>query len=62
MAPILGPGAAPFAEGYDQGTPADLDPVDLASWLEPFLPPGKAKPDKMVKVPASAPTMSQTMT
>jgi hypothetical protein len=45
VAPILGPGARPFAEGYDAGTPVEMLPVDLAEWLKPFLPPGKAKPD-----------------
>jgi hypothetical protein len=45
VAPILGPGAAPFAEGFEQGTPIDGKPVDLADWLKPFLPPGKGKPE-----------------
>ncbi len=45
VAPLLGPGARPFAEGFDQGTPASTEPVDLAKWLEPVLPPGKAKAD-----------------
>jgi len=44
VAPILGPGAAPFAEGREQGTPADLRPVNLADWLQPLLPPGQGKP------------------
>jgi hypothetical protein len=46
VAPILGAGAAPFAEGFEQGTPVKGEPVDLADWLAPFLPPGKAKPEK----------------
>jgi len=45
VAPLLGPGAAPFAEGFEQGTPAGV-PVALTDWLKPFLPPGKEKPEK----------------
>ena len=41
VAPILGPGAAPFAEGHEQGSPAKRPPVDLAHWVEPWLPPGQ---------------------
>jgi hypothetical protein len=44
IAPILGPGAMPFVEGHDQGTPGMLEPVDLAQWLKPFLSPGQGKP------------------
>jgi len=44
VAPILGPGAVPFAEGHEQGTPALLKSVDLADWLKPFLSPGQGKP------------------
>jgi hypothetical protein len=43
IAPILGPGARPFAVGFDQGTPVEPEPVDLAKWLEPLLPPGTQK-------------------
>jgi hypothetical protein len=46
IAPLLGPGARPFAAGFEQGTPVAMKPVDLAEWLEPLLPPGKEKPDK----------------
>ena len=46
IAPILGAGARPFAEGFEQGTPASTEPVDLATWLKPFLPPGQGKPEK----------------
>ncbi len=46
VAPVLGPGAAPFAQGFDQGTPANGAPVDLATWLAPLLPPGQDKPAK----------------
>jgi hypothetical protein len=43
VAPLLGPGARPFAEGVPQGTPAE-DAVTLAEWLAPFLAPGETKP------------------
>jgi hypothetical protein len=46
VAPLLGAGARPFVAGYEQGTPASAEPVDLATWLRPFLPPGKGKPSK----------------
>jgi hypothetical protein len=46
VAPLLGPGARPFARGHDQGTAADEVPVDLAKWMAPFLSPGKVKPDE----------------
>jgi len=44
VAPILGAGAAPFAEGHEQGSVADRPPVDLADWVEPLLAPGQDKP------------------
>jgi len=43
VAPMLGPGARPFAEGFEQGTAVELKPVDLATWIKPLLPPGKSK-------------------
>ncbi len=46
VAPIIGPGARPFAEGYDLGTSVEMKPVDLAVWLKPYLSPGKSKPEK----------------
>lgn len=46
VAPLLGAGARPFAEGHDQGTPGVMEAVDLADWMRPFLPPGKAKPSE----------------
>jgi hypothetical protein len=46
VAPILGPGAKPFAEGQEQGTAVAVRPVDLADWVEPFLPPGQGKAKK----------------
>jgi hypothetical protein len=46
VAPILGPGAKPFAEGHDQGTAAAIKPVDLADWVKPFLSPGQSKAEK----------------
>jgi hypothetical protein len=45
VAPILGDGARPFAEGHDQGTPVDMTPVDLAEWIGPLLAPGKDEPE-----------------
>jgi hypothetical protein len=45
VAPVLGAGAAPFAEGFEQGTAVQGDAVDLADWLGPLLPPGKTKPE-----------------
>ncbi|MBZ5638553.1 MAG: hypothetical protein LAO51_07320 [Acidobacteriia bacterium] len=45
VAPLLGPGAKPFAEGFPQGTPAGEKPRDLAAWLKPILPPGKERPE-----------------
>jgi hypothetical protein len=44
VAPVLGPGARPFAEGVELGTPVAMRPVDLADWMKPLLPPGQAKP------------------
>jgi len=35
IAPILGPGALPFAKGYDQGRPLTTKPVPLVNWLKP---------------------------
>ena len=46
VAPILGPGARPFAEGHEQGTAVEIKPVDLADWVKPFLPPGQGKAKK----------------
>ncbi len=45
VAPIIGPGAAPFTRGVELGTPVALRPVELAQWIEPWLPPGKEKPE-----------------
>jgi hypothetical protein len=46
IAPVVGPGALPFVEGHDQGAPGVMQPVDLATWLKPFLPPGQGKPSE----------------
>jgi len=43
IAPLLGPGAQPFAAGHAQGTPAE-PAVTLAEWLAPFLAPGQTAP------------------
>jgi hypothetical protein len=44
IAPILGPGARPFAAGLDLGAPAPSAPVDLETWIKPLLPEGVNKP------------------
>jgi hypothetical protein len=46
IAPLLGPGARPFAQGYDLGTPAPMTPVPLAEWLQPLAPRGEDKPSE----------------
>ncbi len=45
VAPIIGPGAAPFTRGVELGTPVSMEPVALARWIEPWLSPGKEKPE-----------------
>jgi hypothetical protein len=45
VAPIVGPGAQHFAAGVDLGTPIETDPIPLAEWLIPFLPPDRSKPE-----------------
>lgn len=44
VAPLLGPGARPFATGHAQGKPLATEPLPLARWLEPVLPAGQASP------------------
>lgn len=44
VAPVIGPGAKPFVQGVDLGTPWTAPPVDLASWVKPTLAPGSEKP------------------
>jgi len=46
IAPLLGPGAAPFAAGYEQGTPLAETPVPLDEWLKGVLSPGKLMPEE----------------
>jgi hypothetical protein len=46
VAPVLGPGALPFTEGHEQGTPLAAKPIPMDEWLEEILPPGKKKPDE----------------
>jgi hypothetical protein len=46
VAPVLGPGAAPFAAGHPQGTPVTAPPVELGEWVKAALPNGKSKPDE----------------
>ncbi len=45
VAPILGPGAAPFAAGHAQGKPLATRPVSVDQWIRSVLPPGRAKPE-----------------
>jgi hypothetical protein len=46
VAPILGPGAQPFASGVDLGVPAPLEPLALDVWIEPLLPSGEKAPSE----------------
>jgi len=46
VAPILGPGALPFASGVDLGVPAPLEPLALEAWIEPLLPSGVKAPSE----------------
>lgn len=46
VAPLLGPGARPFAAGHEQGTPLTETPVLLDDWLKEILPPGKKAPEE----------------
>lgn len=45
VAPLLGPGAAPFAAGLPQGTPLGGAPRRLDDWLQEALPPGRKAPE-----------------
>ena len=44
VAPVIGPGARPFVEGVDLGTPLLGKPLELDAWLKPALPPGQREP------------------
>ncbi len=44
VAPVIGPGAKPFVEGVDLGTPLSGRPVELDTWLKSALPPGQREP------------------
>jgi hypothetical protein len=44
VAPVIGPGAKPFVEGVDLGTPLSGRPMELDAWLKPALPPGQRDP------------------
>jgi hypothetical protein len=46
VAPVIGPGAKPFATGHDPGTPLAESPVPLDEWLKEILPAGKPVPDE----------------
>jgi hypothetical protein len=44
VAPLLGPGARPFAAGHPQGKPLTSEPLPLGRWLQPVLSVGQASP------------------
>jgi len=44
VAPVIGPGAKPFVEGVELGTPLSTKPMELDAWLRPALPPGQKDP------------------
>jgi len=46
VAPILGPGAAPFARGHDQGTSLKTQPMPLSDWIKGILPQGRKAAEK----------------
>jgi len=46
VAPVLGAGARPFAEGHEQGTPLTVGPVPMGEWLKEVLPAGKKGTDE----------------
>lgn len=46
VAPILGAGALPFAQGVDLGTALPGKPVAMKDWIQANLAPGKESPDK----------------
>ena len=54
VAPVLGPGAAPFAAGHDQGTPLAGKPQTMAAWLQPVLPAGRPAPEEQDLAAADA--------
>ena len=45
VAPLLGPGARPFAAGTPQGTPLGGAPRRLDDWLQDALPAGRKGPE-----------------
>ena len=46
VAPVLGPGAAPFTAGHPQGTKVTDPPVELGEWVKAALPNGTSKADE----------------
>ena len=44
VAPVIGPGARPFVEGVEIGTPLSGRPMELDAWLASGLPAGQDKP------------------
>jgi len=41
VAPVIGPGAKPFVQGVQLGTPLTGKPLELDAWIRPALPPGQ---------------------
>jgi len=41
VAPVIGPGAKPFVQGVQLGTPLAGKPMEMDAWLKPALPPGQ---------------------
>ncbi len=54
VAPVLGPGARPFAAGHDQGAPLTGAPVPMATWVQGIMPPGLSTPDTLALQQADA--------
>lgn len=46
VAPVLGPGAAPFAVGHEQGLALQTQPMTMADWVKGALPQGKMAADE----------------
>lgn len=44
VAPVIGPGAKPFVDGVDIGTPLSGKPMELDAWLKTALPLGQKEP------------------
>jgi hypothetical protein len=54
VAPVLGPGAAPFARGMEQGTVLEGEPLNMDSWMASVLAPGQKGPEPADRLQADA--------